>query len=56
MRGGSAVHHLKLSAGDGSRMAWLHSKGEVLETRHDGDQMHVAVRMSEENWERFQAL
>jgi GTP-binding protein HflX len=56
MRGGSAVHHLRLSAGDGSRLAWLHSKGEVLETRNDGDLTHVAVRLSEENWERFQAL
>ncbi len=56
MRGESAVHHLRLSAADGSRLAWLHSKGEVLESRSDGDQMHLAVRLSPENWERYQAL
>jgi GTP-binding protein HflX len=56
LRGQSAVHHLKLSASDGSRLAWLHSKGEVLDSRNDGEQMHLAVRLSPANWERYQAL
>ena len=55
-RGASKVHQLKLSAADGSRLAWLHSKGEVLDERNDGDQMHLAVRLSDENWERYQSL
>jgi GTP-binding protein HflX len=37
-------------------MAWLHTRGEVLEQRHDGDVTHVAVKLSPENWERFQRL
>jgi GTP-binding protein HflX len=56
LRGQAAVHHLKLSASDGSRLAWLHSKGEVLDSRNDGEQMHLAVRLSPANWERYQAL
>jgi GTP-binding protein HflX len=50
------VHQLKLDSGEGSRMAWLHARGEVLDQRHDGDNIHVAVKLSTENWERFQRL
>ena len=56
LRGDTMVHHLKLSSADGSRMAWLHSKGEVLDRRHDGETMHLAVRLTAENWERYKAL
>ncbi|GAA4016569.1 GTPase HflX [Sphingomonas swuensis] len=56
LRQGAAVHHLRLSAGDGGRLAWLHSRGEVLESRADGDEMFVAVRLSPENWQRYQGL
>jgi GTPase len=56
LRGGSTVHHLRLSSADGSRLAWLHNKGEVLEVRSDDNGMHVAVRLSAEEWERFQSL
>ena len=56
LRGGAAVHHVRVSAGDGSRLAWLHSKGEVLESRMDGECVDVEVRLSPENWTRFQSL
>jgi GTPase len=56
LRGGAEVHRLKLSAGEGERLAWLHSRGEVLDQRMEGDTMHLAVRLSPDNWARFQTL
>jgi GTP-binding protein HflX len=56
LQAGSTVHHLKLKSSEGGRLAWLHAKGEVLDQRHDGDATHVAVKLSPENWERFQRL
>jgi GTP-binding protein HflX len=53
---GSVVHRLKLSASDGSRLAWLHARGDVLDQRVEGETMHLAVRLSADNWSRFQAL
>jgi GTP-binding protein HflX len=53
---GSVVHQLKLDTSDGSRLAWLHSHGEVLDQRMDGEMMRMAVRLSPENWTRFQSL
>jgi GTPase len=56
LREGATVHHLRLASGDGSRLAWLHSRGEVLDSRTEGEETFVAVRLSPENWQRFQAL
>ncbi len=53
---GGEIHHLKLSSGDGERIAWLHARGEVLDQRSDGNTLHVAVKLSPENWERFQQI
>ena len=53
---GSAMHHLKLSSGDGIRIAWLHARGDIIDQRNEGDTLHVAVKLSPENWERFQRL
>jgi len=53
---GSVIHRLKLSAGDGNRLAWLHARGDVLDQRSEGEMMHVAVKLSPENWARYQAL
>ena len=50
------VHQLKLSAGDGNRIAWLHAHGEMLDQRMDDETVHVAVRLSADNWARFQSL
>jgi len=52
----SAIHRLKLSAGDGTRMAWLHAHGEMLDQRMEGETVHLAVRLSPHNWARFQTL
>jgi GTPase len=53
---GTQVHQIRVEASNGSRLAWLHSRGEVLEQRVDGDAMEVSVRLSPDNWARFQAL
>jgi GTP-binding protein HflX len=49
------VHLIRLDVTEGNRLAWLHSRGEVLEQRVDGDTLELSVRLSPENWARFQA-
>ncbi|HET7816504.1 MAG TPA: GTPase HflX, partial [Sphingomicrobium sp.] len=56
LRHGTQVHQVRLNSGEGSRLAWLHARGEVLDQRMDGDEMEVSVRLSPDNWARFQAL
>ena len=56
LRTGSEVHRVQLPVGEGERLAWLHSRGEVLDQQMDGDTLQVAVRLSADNWARFQAL
>lgn len=52
----SRTHHIRLNAGDGTRIAWLHARGEVIEQHNDGDQLQLAVKLSPENWARFERL
>jgi GTP-binding protein HflX len=47
---------VRLNAGDGPRIAWLHARGDVLEQHAEGDQLHLAVKLSPENWARFERL
>jgi GTP-binding protein HflX len=56
LRTGSEVHRVQLPVGEGERLAWLHARGEVLDQQMDGDMMQVAVRLSPDNWARFQTL
>ena len=56
LHAGSQTHHVRLNAGDGNRIAWLHARGEVIEQHADGDQLHMAVKLSPENWARFERL
>jgi GTP-binding protein HflX len=49
------VHRVRLGVSEGNRLAWLHSRGEVLEQKVDGDTLELSVRLSPENWARFQA-
>lgn len=56
LRKGEQVHHIRLPAIDGSKIAWLHSRGEVLEQRLNHDELELSVRLSPDNWARFQAL
>lgn len=56
LRSGEQVHQIRLAASEGSKIAWLHSRGEVLEQKLDHDEVELAVRLSPDNWARFQAL
>ena len=56
LRSGEEVHQIRVSATDGGKIAWLHSRGEVLDQRLDDDQIQFSVRLSPDNWARFQAL
>jgi len=53
---GTQVHRIRLDASEGSRLAWLHSRGEVLDQRMDGNEIEIDVRLSPDNWARFQAM
>jgi GTP-binding protein HflX len=56
LRAGEEVHRIRLPTTEGSKIAWLHSRGEVLEQKLDDDQLELSVRLSPDNWARFQAL
>jgi GTP-binding protein HflX len=56
LRSGEQVHQIRVSATDGGRIAWLHSRGEVLDQKLDHDEMELSVRLSPDNWARFQAM
>jgi GTP-binding protein HflX len=56
LRSGEQVHHIRLPASAGERIAWLHSRGEVLDQKLDHDELELSVRLSPDNWARFQAL
>ena len=56
LRSGEEVHQIRLAAADGGKIAWLHSRGEVLDQRVDHDEVELSVRLSPDNWARFQAM
>lgn len=56
LRSGEQVHRIRIPATDGGRIAWLHSRGEVLDQKIDHDELELSVRLSPDNWARFQAL
>ncbi|HVI04780.1 MAG TPA: GTPase HflX, partial [Sphingomicrobium sp.] len=56
LRSGEQVHQIRLPASEGGKIAWLHSRGEVLSQELDLDELELVVRLSSDNWARFQAL
>ena len=56
LRSGEQVHQIRLPASEGSKIAWLHSRGEVLDQRMNAEEVQMEVRLSPDNWARFQAL
>ncbi|WP_116089897.1 GTPase HflX [Sphingomonas crusticola] len=52
---GALVHNITLPAGDGGAIAWLHQHGEVLEQAMEGETMTMDVRLSPDEWSRFQS-
>jgi len=56
LRSGEQVHQIRVAVSDGSKIAWLHSRGEVLDQRVNHEELELSVRLSPDNWARFQAL
>jgi GTPase len=56
LRADTQVHRLRIDPGDGSRMAWLHARGEVLYQALEDGTMAVTVRLSPDEWARYRAL
>ena len=56
LRVGSDTREIELSASDGERLAWLHSRGQVVDQDNDGETTNLRVRLSDVDWARFQAL
>jgi GTP-binding protein HflX len=53
---GSRIRHVQLGMGDGASAAWLHAHGEVVDQQAEADGgMSIDVRLSEADWDRFQA-
>ncbi len=56
LHSGSQLHSVSVPASDGNRIAWLHARGDVLEQETRASEVHLQVRLSPENWARFQSL
>ncbi len=56
LRTGEQVHQVRLPASAGGKIAWLHARGEVLEQTVDHDEIELSVRLSPDNWARFQTM
>ncbi|MFN3944458.1 MAG: GTPase HflX [Allosphingosinicella sp.] len=55
LRKGAAVRRVTLPAAAGEAIAWLHAHGEVLAQRHEGMETELEVRLTDQEWARFQA-
>jgi GTP-binding protein HflX len=53
---GAELHSIRLPVGDGSKIAWLHARGDVLDQETQDSHVNLRVRLSPENWARFQSL
>jgi GTP-binding protein HflX len=56
LTGGNRVRHIEVAVEDGAAAAWLHEYGEVIgQDTVDGDRIAYDVRLSDRDWDRFQA-
>ncbi|HWI77171.1 MAG TPA: GTPase HflX [Sphingomicrobium sp.] len=56
LRRDSQLHDIRLPVSDGGKIAWLHARGDVIEQQTRDSEVHLQVRLSPENWARFQSL
>ena len=56
LRHGDQVMEISVPQSDGGKIAWLHARGQVLGQTVDDAEIHLSVRLSRDNWARFQAL
>lgn len=50
----NTIHHITLPATAGAALAWLHAHGKVMERAPCAEGETLAVRISDEDWGRFQ--
>jgi GTPase len=55
LTGARRIYSIAVGAGEGAAIAWLHAHGTVVEESSGGDQITLSVRLSECDWDRFQA-
>ncbi|HET8612704.1 MAG TPA: GTPase HflX [Sphingomonas sp.] len=55
LRHGARVRTVRLPAGDGAAIAWLHQHGEVLASEPVGETLRLDVRLTDLEWARFEA-
>ena len=56
LRTADDTREIIMSASDGERLAWLHSRGQVVDQHSEGETTTLRVRLSDIDWARFQAL
>lgn len=49
------IRHVELSFANGAALAWLHAHGEVLASNPGDETVRLDVKLSEKDWDRFQA-
>lgn len=49
------LRHVALGAGDGAAIAWLHAHGTIISEDMDEDRMQIQVRLSDDDFARFEA-
>jgi GTP-binding protein HflX len=53
---GDQIVEISVPTNNGSKLAWLHARGKVLDQKVDNEEIHLSVRLSRDNLARFQAL
>jgi len=56
LHSGAQVHTVRLPAGEGGKIAWLHARGDVIAQDTRDSEIYIEVRLSPENWARFRSL
>jgi GTPase len=49
------IHHINVETSDGATIAWLHAHGSVMNEAVEDDLMLIEVRLSDEDFARFQS-
>ncbi len=52
---GSRLRRIVLGSGEGGAIAWLHAHGEVVAQARRAERLTLDVRLSDADWDRFQA-
>jgi GTPase len=55
LRSADRIRSIDISSSNGAALAWLYAHGEVIAERHDESLVHFDVRLSDEDFSRYQA-